>query len=99
MFVLCLSRDIKCIRGAYGVFVVGLGKHLCFCVKPITHFTLFNMEEITDTWRNMSLSEREHSDFDLQGEQRSQEFIVAKFMIPRFLNMDIVARTFKQVWR
>jgi len=48
-----------------GFFVVGLGKHLFFCVKPITHFTSFTMEEVTDTWRNMSLSEREHSDFDL----------------------------------
>lgn len=24
---------------------------------------------------------------------------MAKFMTPRFLNMDIVARTFKQIWR
>lgn len=84
----------------WGFFVVGLVKHFSFCEEPITHSTLTNMEEITDTWRNMSLFEREDSDFPLQEEQRSQEFIlVAKFVTPRFLNMDIVARTFKQIWR
>ena len=42
---------------------MGLGKHFSFCEEPITHSTSTNMEEITNTWRNMSLSEREDSDF------------------------------------
>ena len=46
----CLSRDIKCVHGACGVFFVGLGKHFSFCEEPITHSTSTNMEEITDTW-------------------------------------------------
>ena len=34
------------------------------------------MEELTDTWRNMSLSEREDSSFTLRNDQRSQKFIL-----------------------
>ena len=34
------------------------------------------MEELTDTWRNMSFSEREDSRFTLRNDQQSQKFIL-----------------------
>ena len=75
VFCFCHSRDNKIIFKAYGVFFffVGLGEAI-FCllscailvhsfVQPVL------MEELTDTWRNMSLSEREDSGFTLRSDQ------------------------------
>ena len=58
------------------------------------------MEDLAKSWSNMSLSEMEDSGFILPKAQRTNEFIiVAKFLTTWALNMDAVARPFKQVWR
>ena len=58
------------------------------------------MEDITKSWDNLSLNEREGSDFTLKDNLRSSEFITAaKFLTRRALNLEVVARTFRQLWK
>ncbi|KAK9989616.1 hypothetical protein SO802_029855 [Lithocarpus litseifolius] len=58
------------------------------------------MEELANHWSNLSLSEKETVGFTLSEEQRSGEYLLAAlFLTPRFLNMEAMARTFKQLWR
>ena len=58
------------------------------------------MEELTNTWSNLSLNEREGNRFSLQNQHRSSEFIIAdKFLTKRVLNMEAVAKTFRQLWQ
>ena len=58
------------------------------------------MEQLTESWNNMSLSEKEQIEFILPEDYRRGEFtIAAKFLASRFLQMEAVARTFKQLWR
>ena len=48
----------------------------------------------------MSLSEKEQIEFILPEHHRKSEFIIAaKFVTSRFLQMEAIARTFKQLWR
>ena len=56
------------------------------------------MEALTSKWGDLSLSKKETSGYTLPIDQRLQKFILAaKFLATRLLNMDVVARTFKQV--
>ena len=49
---------------------------------------------------NFSLSENETIGFTLSKEQRSGEHLLAaQFLTPHFLNMEAMARTFKQLWK
>ena len=58
------------------------------------------MEELASQWNNFSLSEKEKANYTILKEQRFEEFILAaEFLTPRFLNMESMARTFKQLWR
>ena len=58
------------------------------------------MEDITKSWNNLSLNEREGLDLTLQNKLRSSKFIIAtKFLTRQALNMEAVAWTFKQLWR
>lgn len=58
------------------------------------------MEDLAEKWNSLSPSEREKTGFVLQKDQQTREFmLVAQFLIPRFLNMEIMAWTFKQLWR
>ena len=58
------------------------------------------MEQLMKSWNNMSLSKKEQIDFILLEDHRKGEFIIAaKFLTSRFLQMEVVARTFKQLWR
>uniref|UniRef100_A0A7N2RAU6 DUF4283 domain-containing protein n=1 Tax=Quercus lobata TaxID=97700 RepID=A0A7N2RAU6_QUELO len=58
------------------------------------------MEELASQWNNFSLSEKEKASYTFLKEQRSGKFILAaEFLTPRFLNMEAMARTFKQLWR
>ena len=57
------------------------------------------MDDLTNNWNNLTLSDKEKTEFTLSKDQRLGEFIIAaKFFTPRFLVMDGVARTFKQLW-
>ncbi|XP_065630505.1 uncharacterized protein LOC136067948 [Quercus suber] len=58
------------------------------------------MEQLTMSWNNMSLSDKEQFDFILPEDHRKGEFIIAaKFLTSHFLQMEAVARTFKQLWK
>ena len=58
------------------------------------------MEDLAAKWSTFFLSERETTGYVLQCDQRSGEFLLAaQFLTPRFLNMEAMARTFKQLWR
>ncbi|KAK9993551.1 hypothetical protein SO802_023254 [Lithocarpus litseifolius] len=58
------------------------------------------MEDLAEKWNSLSLSEKEKTGFVLPRDQQTREFMLAaRFLTPRFLNMEIVARTFKQLWR
>lgn len=60
----------------------------------------FLMEDITNSWNKLSLSDREGGEFKFQAQHKSQEFsIVAKFFTPRALNVDAVAHNFNPIWR
>ena len=51
-------------------------------------------------WENLTLSEEEQVDYILPEDHRKGEFMIAaKFLTSRFLQMETVARTFKQLWR
>ena len=54
------------------------------------------MEDLTNIWNNLSLPKRENTGLVLQNDQRTGEFILAaKFLTTRFLNMEVMAQTFK----
>ena len=73
---------------------------LLFPLCSFIVFPVFSVEEITRSWNNLSLDEREGSRITLKNTSRSSEFILAaKFLTKRVLNMDAVARTFRQLWR
>ena len=58
------------------------------------------MEDLAEKWSQFTLSERENTGFVLQRDQQTGEFILsAQFLTPRFLNMEAMAKTFKQLWR
>ena len=58
------------------------------------------MEDLAAIWGNLSLSEKEQSGYTMRADHRTGEFMLAaKFLTPHFLLMEVVARTFKQLWR
>ena len=58
------------------------------------------MDQLTRSWENLSLSKKEHTGYTLLEDHKKGEFIIAnKFLTSRFLQMEAVARTFKQLWR
>ena len=58
------------------------------------------MEQLTMSWNNLSLSDKERSGFVLlEDHRRGEFFIVAKFFTSQFLQMEAVASTFRQLWR
>ena len=88
----------KCTFWASGILILsGLWGDTLF----LGPFLILNlMEELANQLTNFSLSEKETVGFTLSKEQRSNEYLlVAQFLTPRFLNMEAMARTFKQLWR
>ena len=52
------------------------------------------------SWNNLSFSNKERSGFILPKDHRRGEFVIAaKFFTSRFLQMEAVASTFRQLWR
>ena len=88
----------KCTFWASGILVLlGLwGDTLFLGPFPV----LILMEELANQLTNFSLSEKETIGFTLFKEQRFSEYLLAtQFLTPRFLNMEVMAWTFKQLWR
>uniref|UniRef100_A0A7N2N7G9 DUF4283 domain-containing protein n=1 Tax=Quercus lobata TaxID=97700 RepID=A0A7N2N7G9_QUELO len=58
------------------------------------------MEDLTHSWQKLSLSSIEGEDMDLSRNKKIQGFaLVAKFFSRRSLNVDVVAWTFRPLWR
>ena len=58
------------------------------------------MEPLEEMWKRFSLSDKEGFDVDLaHTTQQSENILVAKFLTPRVLNIDLIARTFKPLWK
>jgi len=89
------------------VFFLGLREIICvsFCLSlPFNYLSLFAFSlwillQNTREWSRLSLSE-EGTWFVLNNNLRTQEFIIAaKFLMKCALNVDVVIRTFKSLWR
>ena len=58
------------------------------------------MEDLANSWRNLSLSEKEGDKLDLKNKKKGQNFVLAtKFFTRRSLNVEAVAKTFRPLWR
>ena len=58
------------------------------------------MEDLTKSWKKLSLSEKEGDKFDLSKSKKSQCFVLAsKFYTRRFVNLEALAKTFRPLWR
>lgn len=54
------------------------------------------MEDLANSWRNLSLSEKEGDKLDLKNKKKGQNFVLAtKFFTRRSLNVEAVAKTFR----
>ena len=58
------------------------------------------MEDIASRWKKLSLSDTEGKNVDLSKEKKRLEFVlVVKFLSRRSINIEVVARTFRLIWR
>ena len=73
-----------------GFFLLGFSR------KHFRPWTLSTMEELTKSWRDLSLSEREGPDLYIKEEQAMPEFsLAAKFLTKHALNCEAIANTFQ----
>lgn len=58
------------------------------------------MEDLTQSWSCLSLTDREGPGCSLTNGDRFMDYsIIEKFLTKRALNMDVIARTFNPLWR
>ena len=57
------------------------------------------MEDLTMSWKKLSLSEKEGDKLDLSKRKKSHGFVlIAKFYTRRSVNLEAVAKTFRPLW-
>ena len=62
-------------------------------------YRLRRMEEITQSWKRLSLIEEEGRNLDLTQNKREGRFVLAaKFFTRRSVNIEAVAQTFRPLW-
>ena len=58
------------------------------------------MEDLSNRWKSLSLSEKEESSLTLNSDQATSEFsMLARFLTQRPINLDAIANTFNPLWR
>ena len=58
------------------------------------------MEDLAQSWKWLTLSDREGSSCNLTTEHSTTEHsIAAKFLMKRSINVDVIAQTFTPLWR
>lgn len=58
------------------------------------------MEELDGLWKKLTLSEQEGDKFNLNSlEDEQKPSLVAKFFTRRAVNVEVVTRTFKPLWK
>lgn len=58
------------------------------------------MEDLTNRWRSLSLTEVEEVKVDLTRDKKTTSVVLAvKFFIRRNVNVEAVAKTFRPIWR
>ena len=73
--------------------------------ETLTKPTLFSapqklMEDLSNRWKSLSLSEKEESGLTLNSDQATSEFsMLARFLTRRPINLDSIANTFNPLWR
>lgn len=94
--------SVKYTSRASGTYFQGFGKQT-FIYSPSIFPVLLpsvRMEQLTKSQCNFSLLDKGRTNFILPEDHRKGEFvIITKFRTSRFLQMEVVVRTFKQLWR
>ena len=58
------------------------------------------MEELSNRWKKLTLSTSEDNPVALRPDRKKREFVLAgKFFTRRTLNVEVVAKTFRPLWR
>lgn len=58
------------------------------------------MKDLANNWKKLLLSEKEGDEIDLSGNKKVMSFVlVAKFFTRRPLNIEVVAKKFRPLWR
>ena len=105
--LLSLQRGISRLVGYSVLWGLGntifffLFSNLCSSFSSVFFSIIFSlMEDLTKNWSKFSLSKKENTGFALLQTQKSKVFVVAaKFLPSRFLVVEALVRTFKQLWR
>lgn len=68
-------------------------------VDTLALFRDIQMEDLSVMWKKLSLTEEEGSEYSGQAmDTLGEKVIAAKFLTRRVLNLEAIARTFKQLW-
>ena len=80
--------------------------HVVYCVRAwvftVVEMKVSNvaMENLEESWTCLSLSEYEGEVFTFENQECRKEYmLVVKFFMKRAINIDVVARTLKPLWR